>query len=120
MGLSDKVIFTGVRSDVNDLMQGMDVFLFPSLYEGLGIVLIEAQAAGLKCIISDTIPKDGIITDDVLSLSLNQSPVIWANEVLKYKGYKRSNNKELIEKADYDIKNNAKKLEQFYIQNTRG
>lgn len=120
LGLSDKVIFTGVRSDVNDLMQGMDVFLFPSLYEGLGIVLIEAQAAGLKCIISDTIPKDGIITDDVLSLSLNQSPVIWANEVLKYKGYKRSNNKELIEKADYDIKNNAKKLEQFYIQNTRG
>lgn len=120
LGLSEKVIFTGIRSDVNDLMQGMDVFLFPSLYEGLGIVLIEAQAAGLKCIISDTIPKDGIITDDVLSLSLNQSPVIWANEVLKYKGYKRSNNKELIEKADYDIKNNAKKLEQFYIQNTRG
>ena len=120
LGLSEKVIFTGIRSDVNDLMQGMDVFLFPSLYEGLGIVLIEAQAAGLKCIISDTIPKDGIITDDVLSLSLNQSPVIWANEVLKYKGYKRSNNKELIEKAYYDIKNNAKKLEQFYIQNTRG
>ena len=120
LGLSEKVIFTGIRSDVNDLMQGMDVFLFPSLYEGLGIVLIEAQAAGLKCIISDTIPKDGIITDDVLSLSLNQSTAIWANEVLKYKGYKRSNNKELIEKADYDIKNNAKKLKQFYIQNTRG
>ena len=119
LGLSEKVIFTGIRSDVNDLMQGMDVFLFPSLYEGLGIVLIEAQASGLKCIISDTIPKDGIITDDVLSLSLNQSPVIWANEVLKYQGYKRIDNKELIEKADYDIKNNAKKLEQFYIQNTR-
>ena len=120
LGLSEKVIFTGIRSDVNDLMQGMDVFLFPSLYEGLGLVLIEAQASGLKCIISDTIPKDGIITDDVLSLSLNQSPVIWANEVLKYQGYKRIDNKELIEKADYDIKNNAKKLEQFYIQNTRG
>ena len=120
LGLSDKVIFTGVRSDVNDLMQGMDVFLFPSLYEGLGIVLIEAQAAGLKCIISDTIPKDGVLTDDVTCISLTQSPIVWANEILKYQEYKRANNKEIIKKANYDIKNNAKKLEQFYIENARG
>lgn len=120
LGLSDKVIFTGVRSDVNDLMQGMDVFLFPSLYEGLGIVLIEAQAAGLKCVISDTIPKDGVLTKDVTSISLNQSPAVWANEILKYQEYKRANNKEIIKKANYDIKNNAKTLEQFYIENARG
>lgn len=120
LGLSDKVIFTGVRSDVNDLMQGMDVFLFPSLYEGLGIVLIEAQAAGLKCIISDKIPKDGVLTDDVTCISLTQSPVIWANEILKNQEYKRTNNKEIIKKANYDIKNNAKILEQFYIENARG
>ena len=120
LGLSDKVIFTGVRSDVNDLMQGMDVFLFPSLYEGLGIVLIEAQAAGLKCIISDNIPKDGVLTDDVTCISLTQSPIVWANEILKYQEYKRANNKEIIKKANYDIKNNAKKLEQFYIENARG
>ena len=120
LGLSDKVIFTGVRSDVNDLMQGMDVFLFPSLYEGLGIVLIEAQAAGLKCVISDTIPKDGVLTDDVKSISLNETTVVWANEILKYQEYKRSNNKEIIQKANYDIKNNAKTLEQFYIENARG
>ena len=118
--IENKVIFTGVRSDVNDLMQGMDVFLFPSLYEGLGIVLIEAQAAGLRCVISDTIPKDGVLTDDVTCISLAQSPVVWANEILKYQKYKRSNNKEIIKKADYDIKNNAKTLEQFYIENARG
>lgn len=120
LGLSDKVIFTGVRSDVNDLMQGMDVFLFPSLYEGLGIVLIEAQAAGLKCIISDNIPKDGVLADDVTCISLTQSPVIWANEILKNQEYKRTDNKEIIKKANYDIKNNAKTLEQFYIENARG
>lgn len=120
LGLSDKVIFTGVRSDVNDLMQGMDVFLFPSLYEGLGIVLIEAQAAGLKCVISDTIPKDGVLTDDVTSISLNETSVVWANEILKYQEFKRSNNKEIIKKANYDIKNNAKTLEHFYIENARG
>lgn len=118
--IENKVIFTGVRSDVNDLMQGMDVFLFPSLYEGLGIVLIEAQAAGLKCVISDTIPKDGVLTDDVACRSLTQSPIVWANEILKYQEYKRTNNKEIIKKADYDIKNNAKTLEQFYIENARG
>ena len=120
LGLSDKVIFTGVRSDVNDLMQGMDVFLFPSLYEGLGIVLIEAQASGLKCVISNTIPKDGVLTKDVTSISLNQSPAVWANEILKYQEYKRANNKKIIKKANYDIKNNAKTLEQFYIENARG
>ena len=58
LGLSDKVIFTGVRSDVNDLMQGMDVFLFPSLYEGLPVTMVEAQASGLKCIISDKVPLE--------------------------------------------------------------
>lgn len=120
LGLSDKVIFTGVRSDVNDLMHGMDVFLFPSLYEGLGIVLIEAQAAGLKCIISENIPKDGVLTNDVTSISLNQSPAVWANEILKYQEYKRANNKEIIKKVNYDIKNNAKTLEHFYIENARG
>lgn len=120
LGLSEKVIFTGVRSDVNDLIQGMDVFLFPSLYEGLGIVLIEAQAAGLKCIISDNIPKDGVLTDDVTCIGLDQSPAVWANEILKHQEYKRANNKEIIKKANYDIKNNAKKLEQFYIENARG
>lgn len=120
LGLSDKVIFTGIRSDVNDLMQGMDVFLFPSLYEGLGIALIEAQASGLKCIISDTIPKDGVLTDDVTCISLTQSPTVWADEILKNQDYKRANNKEIIKKANYDIKNNAKTLEQFYIENARG
>ena len=120
LGLSDKVIFAGIRSDVNDLMHGMDVFLFPSLYEGLGIVLIEAQAAGLKCIISENIPKDGVLTNDVTSISLNQSPAVWANEILKYQEYKRANNKEIIKKVNYDIKNNAKILEHFYIENARG
>lgn len=120
LGIKDKVIMTGVRDDVNDLMQVMDVFLFPSLYEGLGIALIEAQAAGLKCVISNTIPKEGVLTNDVTSISLNQSPKVWANEILKYQEYKRANNKEIIKKANYDIKNNAKKLEQFYIENARG
>lgn len=53
MGIAHHVIFTGVRSDVPQLMQAMDVFVFPSLYEGLPVTIVEAQAAGLPCVISD-------------------------------------------------------------------
>lgn len=120
LGIEDKVKFMGIRSDVNDLMQAMDVFLFPSLYEGLGIVLIEAQAAGLKCVISDTIPRDGILTDDVIQVSLAQKASYWAKKILEYyPTYKRCNNKGKILEANYDIKDNAKKLEQFYLENSR-
>ena len=119
LGLDTKVEFLGLRSDVNDLMQAMDVFLFPSLYEGLGIVLIEAQASGLKCVISNNIPLDGVLTDDVEVISLNNKASVWAEEILKYKMYTRNNNKNIIKTANYDIKKNAKKLEQFYIENMR-
>ena len=57
LGLSDSVFFLGNRGDVNRILQAMDVFLFPSLYEGLGIAALEAQAAGLPCIISDSVPS---------------------------------------------------------------
>ncbi|MFB2933853.1 glycosyltransferase family 1 protein [Aerosakkonemataceae cyanobacterium BLCC-F154] len=84
LGLSDRVIFTGVRSDVSRLMRGaMDVFLFPSLYEGLGLVLVEAQAAGLPCIFSDVVPEEAdVVTSLVKRLSLSQPASVWADVVL--------------------------------------
>lgn len=115
LGLSDKVIFTGVRSDVNDLMQGMDVFLFPSLYEGLPVTMVEAQASGLKCIISDKVPLECKMTENVLVVKLKESPQKWAQEVLKYEKYERQNTKEEIVKANFDIKANAKYLQEFYL-----
>ena len=115
LGLSDKVIFTGVRSDVNDLMQGMDVFLFPSLYEGLLVTMVEAQASGLKCIISDKVPLECKMTENVVVVKLEESPQKWAEEVLKYKKYERQNTKEEIVKANFDIKANAKYLQEFYL-----
>ena len=115
LGLSDKVIFTGVRSDVNDLMQGMDVFLFPSLYEGLPVTMVEAQASGLKCIISDKVPLECKMTENVVVVKLEESPQKWAEEVLKYEKYERKNTKEEIVKANFDIKANAKYLQEFYL-----
>lgn len=115
LGLSDKVIFTGVRSDVNDLMQGMDVFLFPSLYEGLPVTMVEAQASGLKCIISDKVPFECKMTENVVVVKLEESPQKWAKEVIKYEKYERKNTKEEIVKANFDIKANAKYLQEFYL-----
>ena len=63
----DKVIFTGLRHDIAELMLGaMDIFLFPSLWEGLGIVIVEAQAAGLPCVLSDYIPNEVEIIPELI------------------------------------------------------
>lgn len=87
MGLSDHVIFAGLRSDVPRLMLGaMDMFVFPSFYEGLGLVLVEAQAAGLPCVYSDIIPEEAIVVPKLAqTLSLNQTSGQWARAVLAYR-----------------------------------
>jgi glycosyltransferase involved in cell wall biosynthesis len=83
-GLQDRFVFTGVRSDVAQMMQAMDVFLFPSQFEGLGIVLLEAQASGLPCVVSDVVPPEAMVIEDQVSrLALEASPATWAEEVLR-------------------------------------
>lgn len=113
--LNASVIFTGVREDIPELLQAMDVFLFPSLYEGIPVSLIEAQASGLRCIISDTIARDVKITDCVEFLSLQEAPEFWSDSVLRYQnGYARQSRQEDICRAGYDIRDNVGWLEGFY------
>lgn len=115
LGLLNNVIFAGVRTDIPQLMQAMDVFIFPSLYEGLGMVAIEAQAAGLPCIVADTIPKEAYITDLIKCISLKESVDIWAEAILKYdNGYNRRNSYKEVMDRGYDIIDTAKWLENFY------
>ena len=85
LGLSERVVFSGIRSDVPELMLGaMDVFLFPSLFEGLGLVLVEAQSAGLPCVISDVIPKEAdVVPNLVTRIPLACSDAMWAEKILK-------------------------------------
>lgn len=113
--LEDKVIFLGFRSDVNDLMQAMDIFLFPSLYEGLPVVLIEAQAASLPIFTSkDVVSNEVNITDKVKFISLKESSKKWADEILKCDLNRKSTYKD-IKNAGYLIEDTAKELLKFYL-----
>lgn len=103
LNLMDKVRFLGRRYDVPALLQVADVFVFPSLYEGFGIVAIEAQAAGLPCVLSDRVPREVQVTKDVVFLGLEEPLEKWVNEIMKYKKYIREDTGELLLKAGYDI-----------------
>lgn len=120
LGLNNCVSFLGNRSDIPDLLSIMDVFLFPSLYEGTGIALIEAQAMGLKCVISDSIPKEAIITNKVKSLSLNSPIEEWCRCILE--NNKETGSIDLQKNRDsfkkYDMKTVIKKLEELYLKTT--
>ena len=116
LGLKENVILTGVRSDVAELMQAMDVFVFPSLYEGLPVTMVEAQAAGLPCVISNNVPSECIITEELVTkCSLNDSEDIWVNHILKSINKQRRDTRKEIINAGFDIKESAKKLQEFYL-----
>lgn len=114
-GLDNKIKFLGTRPDVDELINAFDVFLFPSLHEGLGIAAIEAQANGLKCVLSDVIPHEIQITDNLDFLSL-QAPVdTWVQKILGYKNnYVREDMRECIRNHGYDIRETVKWLTTFY------
>ena len=120
LGISNKVIFAGLRTDVNELLQAMDVFLFPSLYEGLPVSIIEAQASGLPCLISDKVPIECKKTDLVYHMNLSDSPDKWAGKVVELSKIKRKNAYEEIKESGFDIKANAEKLEEFYLNAYKG
>lgn len=117
-GLDDKVLFLGLRSDVNDLYQAMDVFVMPSLFEGLPVVGIEAQASGLDCVYSDKITKEALILADSECVGLKQGNSVWADIILKHNTdvLKREKAFELVCDAGYDIRIEAKKLEEIYLE----
>ena len=113
--LNEFVEFLGTRSDVHNLMQAMDLFLFPSLFEGLGIVTIEAQAVDLPCIVSNNVPKDVKILNTLKfnELDINE----WCNYIVDFESKKERESKEnKIIDAGYDIDIEIHKLESKYIQ----
>lgn len=114
MKVEKKVIFLGVRDDVNELLQAIDLLIFPSLYEGLPLTLIEAQAAGLKCIVSNTISSKVKVTNEIVFLDLNLAPIEWAKTAINAFGYQRKNVDSVIKEAGYSVYMNCKQLESIY------
>ncbi|MBR3355599.1 MAG: glycosyltransferase family 1 protein [Oscillospiraceae bacterium] len=118
MALSDSVLFLGVRDDVNELLCSMDVFVLPSLYEGLPVVLIEEQANGLPAIISDRITDEMNVTDliKVLPISGDNSEEIWSDIIVKTcnKSTVRDGYADKVKESGYDIVEEAKKMQEFY------
>lgn len=115
LGLEDRVIFGGTRDNIPKILQAMDVFVFPSIYEGFGIAALEAQAAGLPTFVSDRVSQECMVTDCVHSISLSNSPKYWADEILKINCSKRTDRVMQIMKSGYDIDENARWLQNFYL-----
>ena len=118
LNMEDKVQFLGVRDDVDKLYQALDLFVFPSLFEGLPVVLVETQAADLPCIISDTITNEVVINDNVTVLDLDSGSTVWASKIEKIysSNIERKDTSMMLTQAGYNIVDVAKRLENFYLK----
>ena len=108
--IKHQVQLLGMRNDIPDLLQAMDVYLFPSVYEGLPYALVEAQAAGLPCVIADTIAPEIKLTSHIWTYSLQMPVDEWVDRILEAAKTKRGNSTELLRQVGYDIKSTV----QFY------
>ena len=113
--IEDKVIFTGRQSKTNEFYSAFDVFLMPSLFEGLPVVGIEAQSEGLPCYFSNTIDKQISITNNAYVYSLLDSAEEWATKIVQNgKNLNRDNHNMIVRTAGYDIKDTVHKIEEIY------
>jgi len=115
-GIKDKVLFLGLRKDVSVLMQAMDCFVLPSRFEGLPLVGVEAQSAGLPCFFADTITDELGITDLAHYIPLDETPKVWAEKICRNATVERVDMSEQVKKAGYDIKEEIRKIEEFYLK----
>ena len=113
LGLRENVLFLIDRSDVDELYQAMDVFVMPSIFEGLPVVGVEAQANGLPCLFSDRISKEVLLTDTAEMMDITLSPDIWADKILDMKRMNNTNQEQLRQKG-YDVAVEAVKLMKWY------
>jgi len=114
LGICDKVHFVGGKTNTNDYYSAMDYFVFPSISEGFGISLLEAQANGLKCFASDVVPSDTNVTKEVLFLSLSDPKEKWADVIYKTNSG-RYDKKKAINDHGYDILDIANRIQKIYL-----
>lgn len=116
LGIRSRVVFAGLRTDVPRMLQAMDVFVFPSIYEGLPVSIVEAQAAGLPCLISDKVPIECRKTDLVHQIPLDAGAPAWAEAAIQAARIPRKNTTSEIVAAGFDIVTNAAWLQNYYLE----
>lgn len=115
LGIEERVLFIGSQRHPEDYYQAFDFFLLPSFYEGLPGVLVEAQAAGLRCLVSDTVTREAQATDLVTYRSIEQPAEAWAREILAQADYERRNTYQEIVERGFDVKTQAAAYRSFYL-----
>ncbi len=118
MGLQEKVLFLGQMANVNEWYQAMDCFVLPSLFEGLPVVGVEAQAAGLPCFFSDRVTDEVLLSPDARQIPLDAKDEEWAKRILAAKQGKSSREQgaEVVRQAGYDIHEEGRKLQEIYLK----
>ena len=120
LGIDNKVYFLGNRKDIERIYQGMDVFVLPSLFEGLGIVAIEAQVSGLPVIASTGVAKEANIANNIRNIDLSEPIDVWVEAICKTKVNNRKSIEDIVRKSKFNIKNNVKFLQEFYLKKYYG
>lgn len=115
LGIFEKTLFLGSRSDVAELLQVGDVFVFPSFYEGFPTSVLEAQASGLPCVISDRITREISVTPLVEMRSIDEDPAFWAKSILEKMGKERMQTGEMIAKAGHSLSDSVSQTQAFYL-----
>lgn len=116
LGIEDKVYFLGNKSNINDYYQAMDYFVYPSRFEGMPGTIVEAQTAGLRCLMSDTICKEVIATDLVTTRSISEDPGLWADEIEQHLQYQRSSRVDEMKELGFDVHGQAVLMTDFYTR----
>ena len=118
MGIEDKTLFLGQMADVSGWYHAMDCFVLPSLFEGLPVVGIEAQAAGLPCVFSDRVTDEVLLSPGARRISLQAEDAEWAREIMaaRYSETERIQGIDIVRQAGYDIHVEARKLQEIYLE----
>lgn len=116
IGVLDKIIFAGVVKNCNEFMMAMDVFIFPSIFEGFPVSILEAQATGLPIVMSNVITNEVDLTTLVNRMSIKESPVIWADKIISLEPLERSHYNEVIARSKYNMSETVKWFESLYSE----
>ena len=113
--LESNVKFMGIKQNINEYMQAMDIFLLPSFYEGLPVVGVETQTSGLSCIFSTNVTEEAKLIEDTIYIDLDKGAKYWAEQALQFKETQRKDKSSLIAERGFDIKKEARKLQNYYL-----